>query len=297
MVHSTWGDAFLKQEIEATDPDCLTVWYLGGNGFVIRSPETTVYLDPYFGDGDPPTWYRMIPIPLDPTDVTECDAVLVTHEHFDHFHPDSYGPMVEDLDADLFATSACFESPQLEWPDFRAPESRRNRVTPGDSFSVGDLSIHVRGSNDPDATGDVSYVVEHETGTFFNPGDSRVADEFHEIGTEFDIDLGCLVFGTHARIFYSGDWTSFIGTETPHSSAGKLYMNENEVIECANALQLDRLIPCHYDMWKGGLADPKSLHDHAASFDYPRVLEVAEVGDQLDVQRPGINAMKNLRDH
>lgn len=157
-----------------------------------------------------------------------------------------------------------------------------------DSFSIGDLTIHVRGSNDPDAIGDVSYVIEHDTGTFFNPGDSRFTDEFHAIGSEFDIDLGSLAFGTHARIFYSNDWTSFTGEVNPHTESGKLYMDENDVIESANALQLDRLVPCHFDLWKGGLADSKSLHNHMASFDYPRVLEAVEIGDRLDVQETGI---------
>ncbi|MUW13371.1 MBL fold metallo-hydrolase [Halorubrum sp. CBA1125] len=295
MVHSTWGDTFLKQEIEATTPDCLTVWYLGCNGFVLRSPEATIYVDPYFGDGDPPTWYRMIPVPLDPEDVTACDAVLATHEHVDHFNPDSYGPMVEDLGADLYASSTCFESPQIDYPDLRAPKSRRQIVEPGASFDIGDLTVHVRESNDPDAAGDVSYVVEHETGTFFTAGDSRVADAFDEIGSEFDIDLGALAFGTHARIFYTGDWIT--EDEEPHAEPGKMYMDENDVVESANALQLNRLVPCHFDMWKGGLADAKSIHEHMASFAYPRVLEVAEVGDRLTVREPGIEPMRNLGEH
>ncbi|WP_126664508.1 MBL fold metallo-hydrolase [Haloterrigena salifodinae] len=297
MVHSTWGDAFLKREVEASEPDRLTVWYMGCNGFVLRSPEATVYVDPYFGDGDPPTWYRMIPVPLDPEDVTDCDAVLITHEHFDHFHPDSYGPMVENLDADLYASETCFESPQKDYAELRAPKPRRRIVEPNTSYTVGDLVIHVRESNDPDAVGDVSYVIEHETGTFFTPGDSRFTEAFHEIGTEFDIDLGSLAFGTHAQVFYGDDWASFTGAERPHSSAGKLYMNENDVIKSANALRLDRLLPCHYDMWKGGLADPKSLHEHRASFPFPRSIEIAEVGDRMNVEEHGVTPMRDLVKH
>lgn len=295
MTHSTWGDTFLKQEIEATSPDCLTVWYLGCNGFVLRSPDATIYVDPYFGDGDPPTWYRMIPVPLDPGDVTDCDAVLATHEHVDHFHPDSYGPMVENLNADVYATATCFESPQIDYADLRAPESRRQIVEPGNSFEVGDLTVYIRGAADPDAEGDVSYVVEHETGAFFTAGDSRFADEFEDIGDEFDIDLGALAFGTHARIFYSGEWVN--SDERPYTAPGKLYMDENDVIKSANALELDRLVPCHFDMWKGGLADAKSLHEHKGSFPFPRILEVAEVGDRLNVQEPGIKPMRNLGGH
>lgn len=295
MIHSTWGDAFLEQEIEATEPDGLSVWYLGCNGFVLRSPEATVYIDPFFGDGDPPSFYRMIPVPLHPASIRACDGVLVTHEHLDHFHPPSYGPIVEDTDIPLVAPDSCFSDPQIDWDDFRVPVDQRRIVEPGDHVRIGDLDVHVRGGNDPDSVGEVTYVVEHDSGTFFNAGDSRMAGEFAEIGAEFDIDVGTLVFGTHANIYWSEDWVE--PGESPEARRTQMYMEENDVIEAANALQLDRLVPCHFDMWKGGRGDPKVLHEHAASFEYPRTIDVVEVGDRFDVDRPGIVPLRNLRIH
>jgi L-ascorbate 6-phosphate lactonase len=289
MVHSTWDDWFVSDEIESTEPDGLSVWYLGCNGYVLRTAETTVYLDPYFGEGSPPRTIRMIPVPMDPADATLCDAVLVTHEHIDHMHPPSHGPLVEDLGGELYAPSESYENPAYDG-DLRAPDEQQNVVTVGEEFSVGDLSIHVRGANDPDAEEPVTYVIEHESGTFFAAGDSRPADAFSDIADEFDIDVGVLAFGTVGNILHTEDDP----TETYPTD---WYNDGDQVIEAANQLELDRLVPVHWDMWKGVGADPKAIHEHAASYRYPRVVETVRIGDRVDLGSPGVVGLQDLREH
>ncbi|MGM0606264.1 MAG: MBL fold metallo-hydrolase [Halobacteriota archaeon] len=276
MVHATWGEWFIS-EIERSDPEGVAVWYLGCNGFVLRSATTTLYIDPYFADGDPPELIRMIPVPMDPADAEECDAVLVTHEHIDHMHPPSYGPLL-DAGASLYAPQAAYESPDYEG-DLLATDDARNTVETGQSFEIGDFTVHVRSANDPDAIEPVSYVVEHDAGTFFHAGDSKPTDAFADVGSAFDIDLGVLAFGSVGRIHYVDD-----GETRPT----KWYMNENEVVEAANALQLNRLLPSHYDVWAGVTADPKVLHEHTASYEYPRIIDVVRIGDRLDLGEPGV---------
>lgn len=276
MVHATWDD-WLVSEIERSNPEGVAVWYLGCNAFVLRSSSTTLYVDPYFADGDPPKLVRMVPVPMDPADATDCDAVLVTHEHIDHMHPPSYGPLLE-AGASLFAPGASFGSPDYDG-DLLIGADERNTVQTGDAVEVGDFTVHVRGANDPDAVEPVSYVVEHDAGTFFHGGDSKTTDEFADVGTEFDIDLGVLAVGTVGRIHYP---------EEGDTRSRKWYMDENEVIEAANALQLDRLLPSHYDMWAGVTADPKVLHEHAASYPYPRVVDVVRIGDRVYLDAPGV---------
>jgi len=73
-------------------------------------------------------------------------------------------------------------------------------------------------------------------------------------------------------------------------------MDEDEVIEAASALSIDRLVPTHHGMWKGVGADPAALSTHAASFEHPRVIEPIEVGDRFDVDRPGIVPPRVLED-
>ncbi|PSQ10696.1 MBL fold metallo-hydrolase [Halobacteriales archaeon QS_7_68_65] len=288
MVHSTWGDWFVRDEIEATEPDGLSVWFLGCNGYVLRTAETTVYLDPYFGDGSPPRTIRMLPVPIDPADATLCDAVLVTHEHIDHIHPPSYGPLVED-GAGIHAPSASYEHPDYDG-DLRAPDDKRHTVEPGDAFDVGDLTIHVRGANDPDAIEPVSYVVEHDSGTFFAAGDSRPADAFSTVAEEFDLDLGVLAFGSVGNIVHTED-------DPTEARPTEWYNDGDGIATAANQLELDRLAPVHWDVWHGVGADPNVIPEHVDSYAYPNVIERVRIGDRLDVGEPGVVQLKAIRDH
>lgn len=271
MIHSTWGDWFVSSEIESAIPDGLSVWYLGCNGFVVRSVSTTLYIDPYFGDGDPPGLVRMIPVPIDPADATACDAVLVTHEHLDHMHPPSYGPLVENCDATVYAPSASFKDPDYDG-ELQVPANNRETVSVGETLEIGDMSVHVRGAHDTDAIEPVSYVIEHESGTFFHGGDSKPSDSFDDIAREFDIDVGALAFGSHGHVEFDG---------VPEKATW--YMDENEIVEAASALELDRLVPTHWDMWRGVGADPKALFEHVASYDWPATLELVTIGDRIDI--------------
>jgi len=286
MVDSNWDDWFVRDEIEGADVEGLTLWYLGCNGFVVRTPETTLYIDPYFGNGDPPRLVRMIPVPLDPADATLCDAVLVTHEHVDHMHEPSYWPLVDDLGADIYASETCYSEPDYE-REHEIPDDQRHAVEPGDEIVLGDLTVHVRGGNDPDAEGEVTFVFEHESGTYFNSGDSRPASVFESIGDEFDIDVGSLTVGSTGRIRYPEEGETIVET---------WYSDENDVVELANALELDRLLPVHWDMWKGVGLTSTAVHEHARSFEYPRTIDPVQIGDRIDVGEPGIVPPGALRE-
>lgn len=282
MVVSQWGSWFVHEEVEAADPDGLSLWYLGCHGFVVRSPETTLYVDPYFGNGNPPATVRMIPVPVDPAAVTDCDAVLVTHEHIDHLHPPSITPIVETTGAPVYAPAGAHDDYDYDG-DVTVPADARESVETGEELSVGDLTVHVRPSNDPDANFAVTYVVEYESETVFVAGDSRPAEAFADVGTEFDVDVASFTLGTVGRLPLEDDGSA---------QRTRWYMDENQFVEAANAVRADRVLPVHYDTWKGVTADPTALHEHAKSFAYPRTLEIVEIGDRVDVAEPGVVPMR-----
>jgi L-ascorbate 6-phosphate lactonase len=54
------------------------------------------------------------------------------------------------------------------------------------------------------------------------------------------------------------------------------------IIEAANELQADTVVPTHWDMWKGLTADPTALFDHARRFEYPSDIDIVEIGDTVE---------------
>jgi len=277
MIESDWDD-WLVRDVEDATPEGVAIWYLGCNGFVLKGSEgTTIYIDPYLGLGDPPRTVRMIPVPFDPDDVAEADAVLATHEHTDHVHGPSQAPILANTGATFYAPDDSVAKARNEeaWTDeWDVTDEQLTEVTEGETLEIGEFTVHVETANDPDATHPVSYVFEHDAGTFFHGGDTKPTDEFERIGDEYDIDLAVFAFGTVGQI---------PDKQTREPKRTRWYNDENQVIECAAALECDRLLPSHWDMWKGLTADPTALHHHAASFAYPQRLDLVEIGDRVDL--------------
>ncbi|PSP53985.1 MBL fold metallo-hydrolase [Halobacteriales archaeon QH_7_68_42] len=246
MTSSDWG-TWLLDDIEDADPDTVAVWYLGCNGFVLKADDgTTVFIDPYLGTGEPPHTVRMIPVPFDPEDVAEADAVFGSHEHLDHVHGPSQAPILANTGADFYTSDSGHEViAEEDWTgEWGVEDDQLHEITEGDTVEVG-----------------------------AHAGDARPG-EFEPVGERYDIDLGVLAFGT-------------VGNPRDPESGERVrtrwYNDENMVVEAANDLQLDRLLPSHWDMWKGFTTEPTVLHNHAATFPYPERLEIAEIGDRVDL--------------
>lgn len=270
-VHSDWGDWLLRDVDDAT-PESLDLWYLGCNGFILKAADgTTIFIDPYLGTGDPPRTVRMIPIPFDPADVASADAVLATHDHTDHTHGPSQAPILTGTDATFYGPPASVDTAESWVDEFGVDPDDLSEVSEEDTIEVGSLTVHVEPAHDPDADHPVSYVVEHDSGTFFHGGDARPSDAFEEIGSRYDIDLAVVAFGSSGMI---------PDKRTREPKYTKWYSNENMAAEAANQLRTDRLLPTHWDMWKGLTADPSALRDHVRGFEYPRTLDVLEIGDR-----------------
>ncbi len=273
MVHSDWGD-WLPRAVADADAD-FACWYLGINGLVCVAGETTLFIDPYCGTGDPPRTIRMVPVPFDPADVRRADAVLATHEHTDHVHAPTQAPLVAD-GARYVAPEASMAVVREEaWTErYDLPADRFETVVPGDEVTVGDFEIAVHDANDPDAEVPVSYVVRAAGRTLVHPGDARPGPFADRIADRYDVDVAVAAVGSTGRIPEK---------ETGTPATTTWYSDPDEAVELGRRLGADRLVPTHFDAWKGLTTDPAVLVDHARSFDRPGRVQTVEIGDRFDV--------------
>jgi len=164
-----------------------------------------VLIDPYLGTGDlhvldRPETIRMTPVPFDPQDVSTLDALFVTHEHSEHRHEASQAPLLAGTDTPLYAPAESVSRCRDEdaWHEDRPIDADQfHTVTAGETVSVGAFEVTAAGARDPAAVNPVSYVVEHDAGTFFHAGDGRPCDVFETVGKRYDIDLGAVALGHH----------------------------------------------------------------------------------------------------
>src|SRR5687767_5028288 len=97
-----WPKTFLDEIEQAAVEGGPRLWALGGPSFAYRTPQTTIWIDPYFygtPDDAVPDAYRAVAIPINPDEVRRADLVFSTHEHVDHCHGGTLVPITRNTNS------------------------------------------------------------------------------------------------------------------------------------------------------------------------------------------------------
>ena len=276
-----WG-TYLNEEIEATvvKPGTVSIWWLGCTGIWLKSEGgTNILCDLWCGTGkrthgigkmvkghqmmrmsgalkQQPN-LRTQPFVIDPFEVKNVDALVVTHIHSDHLDINTAAAVNQNC------PDAKFIGPQEVvniWLKWGVPADKTIVVQPGDEVEIGDVrllaleafdrtvlvtepnpEVILKGKMPQDMNElAVNYLFQTSGGNVYHAGDSHYSNMFAKHGNEHTIDVCLGAYG-----------------ENPRGITDKV--TSVDMLRMAEALNAKVVIPVHYDIWANFMADPKEI--------------------------------------
>lgn len=227
--------------------------WLGQAGFVLRSGETTALIDPFVS----PWNGRLYESSLAPSQATEIDLILCTHEHIDHFDGAALPAIAEaspgavivvptpivDMatEAGIAADRVVGAQPgeTLELAGLRiTPVPAKHGVTMDDAYGFGEelSSGLVRF---------LGYVVDAGDVHLYHAGDTIHFDGMEMMLRDLRIDVGLLPIN---------------GRDPEREARGIVgNLSEREAAWLGKEAAFDLLIPMHYDLFERNRGYPANL--------------------------------------
>lgn len=243
----------LMQQIREyqTPRGSLALWWLGQNGYIMKSSEGTVAgVDLYLTDSCAAAYpevnlHRQIPVLIEPEDL-DVDIFACTHNHMDHTDPETIGRL---RNKDTFR----FLGPMPSCAVYRQQRVEEGRIT----------------ATYPDFQGEFADLRVH--GTFALPTDDS---DLNHMGFVFQ-------FGTGPKIYVTGDtdYHELLASAGKHNpdvmitciNGGYNNLSHWEAAKLASEIKPKVAIPCHYDLFPDNCCDPKQFRA-ALSINAPSVM-------------------------
>ncbi|MBD3319425.1 MBL fold metallo-hydrolase [Candidatus Woesearchaeota archaeon] len=199
----------------------LEIHWKGHDCFSIKTSKGIIYIDPF---------------ELKET-THDADYIFITHEHFDHCHPESIGKIIKE-DTIIIATPDC----QSKLSSFRF--KALHPVEPNKNYTIGELNIET--------------VPSYNTNKFRSPG-----QPFHP---KEDGKVGYLITIDNKRLYHAGDTDHIAEMKDLHNIdiafvpvSGTYVMTAQEAAEAVNNFRPALAIPMHYGSIVGSKADAETF--------------------------------------
>lgn len=251
----------VARDIATTQPPPHTVamWWLGQASVVLRGAGTTVYIDPFLSEYPD----RLVPPPFTPAAAPPADYVLCTHEHVDHFDPQTLPGLAQASPHASFVVPL----PIVEQATALGISAERVLgIQPGEVVHLGAITLlsvpACHGLKAPPATYDfgfveragknlyryLGYMLDVAGVRIYHAGDTVIYDGLVERLRELEIDVAFLPINGRS---YFREQRDIVGN-----------MDEREAADLAAAAGVKLLIPIHYEMFAANQGRPGTLVDY-----------------------------------
>jgi len=248
-------DAFLADVLGVLTSGGRSIWWLGQSGFLIVHNNRSILLDPYLSDSltekyantDKPH-VRITERVVDPgvfaASGVDCDFITSSHNHTDHFDPETLLPLLAFPFPDLIIPAANRDVSIERLGE--SASSRLRYLDDGASLTIGDIEVHgiaaAHNTVERDDNGHcrfLGYVIRSGPMTIYHSGDTMLHDQLVPSLRRFEIDLALLPINGH---------------KPERRVAGNL--DGPQAAKLAHDIGARCVIPCHYDMFEFNTASP-----------------------------------------
>jgi L-ascorbate metabolism protein UlaG (beta-lactamase superfamily) len=232
-------------------PSSLGFYGLGQVGVGIKGPGGVIYVDPYLTDygGEEGRIPRNFLPPAEPGEITNASYVLITHNHVDHFDPETLARIA------AASPGARFYGPHT--CDFSKVVESSERVTAprvDEAYAVGEArvtaipSAHTEPEWSESGYPYLGYVLEWNGVTVYHSGDTVIYEGLIEKLRRWSIDV--MFVPINGRDYF----------RTAQGIIGNT--DFREAAELAETLDVMLTIPTHYDLIAGNTQNPAYFVDY-----------------------------------
>ncbi|HEY7597606.1 MAG TPA: MBL fold metallo-hydrolase [Actinophytocola sp.] len=257
---------------DAPPADGLRVTWLGHATVLVELEGRRLLFDPVWSERVSPSSVvgprRLHPVPIALEDLPPIDAVVISHDHYDHLDMPTIRRAAALWPAARFVVPLGVGAHLERW---HIPASRMAELDWTEQTTIGDLTLiataarHFSGRLRPGGNGTLwaSWVVAGRERRIFYTGDSGYFDGYQEIGEEHGpFDMTFIQIGA-----YSPYWPD-------------IHMTPEEGVATHKAVRGGVLVPVHWGTF--------NLAPHAWSEPVERLVKAAAVEDvRVSVPRPG----------
>lgn len=252
----------LVEEIENTDGNSLSLWWLGQSGFVLKYQSIVFYIDPCFST--PPNRTRTLRAPLSSDQVINADMVLCTHIHEAHMDP---GALPQVLKASPRARVVMPKSAAAHANSIGIPYERMTTTDADLRVEYFKIGLYGRVYSVPSAHPELDwtplggypnlgYLIRFGAETVYHAGDCRLYDGIVDRLRPYNVTAALLPIDGHGNFEIA------------------------EAAQLAEDIHAKWLVPMHYGTFAEQTADVNRFVDHLLGF-HPSVgFKVFQAGER-----------------
>ena len=233
-------------------------WWLGQSGFLLRTHEISLVIDPYLSDSLAVKYQharfkhnRMMPVPIDPAALSGIDWIFCSHQHTDHMDGGTLPGLVAASPQCRIMAPMATERHLMDIMGM--DRARVNLVNPGQHIELHpgcgvDVLASAHEAVECDEAGNsiyLGYILDLHGIRIYHSGDCVPFDGLAEILKRFQVDVALLpVNGRDA-------------SRTGHGILGNFHFEE-AVSLCGEA-GIAAMVPQHFGMFDFNTVDPAIL--------------------------------------